>query len=65
MLRLTGFVVGASGRFASINHTFYREGQEVVPGWTLRAVNSSRRQVVIEHEGGTKIELFDDSDEGR
>ena len=59
-LRLTGFMISRDGRFASINHAFIREGQEVVPDWTLKVVDGSRRRVIVEHTSGATIELFSD-----
>lgn len=59
--RLTGFVISGEGKFASINHTFIREGQEVLPSWTLKTVDGPRRRVVLLHTSGATVELFSDT----
>lgn len=46
-------VAGTGDRvMASINNRVYRVGQEPVPGWVVRSIDTKRRTVVLGHSSG-------------
>ncbi|MBY0111906.1 MAG: hypothetical protein K2Y21_03730 [Phycisphaerales bacterium] len=56
-LELTGVMDGRRGPLASINRKIWRLGDEVVPGWTLEAVDARRKVVTVRSTLGNALEL--------
>jgi hypothetical protein len=48
---------GRRGPLASINRKIWRLGDEVVPGWTLEAVDARRKVVTVRSTLGNALEL--------
>lgn len=56
-MELTGVMDGQRGPLASINRKIFRLGDEVVPGWTLEAVDAREKYVMVRSAQGNTLEL--------
>lgn len=56
-LKISGFFGKGDSAMVSINRRVRRVGEEVAPGWVLKAIDADIRVVRLQHSSGSTIEV--------